>query len=151
MIITFCGNSNFHASVEAEQLLADIIMQYAAQNTVVYCYCGGYEDFDNFAANCVNKAKKHFNNIINYLVTAYMPTERHNLDYLKFRYNEIIYPPLENVPYRYAILRRNEWLADNADIIISHVIHTMGGAEKMLKYAERKNKKIIYLNKLINK
>ena len=97
-------------------------------------------------AHCVDNAKEKTGNIKNCLVVPYL-SKKFNREC----FDEIIYPPLENVPYRYAILRRNEWLANNADIIISHVIHTMGGAEKMLKYAERKNKKIIYLNKLINK
>lgn len=58
-------------------------------------------------------------------------------------YDETVYPPLENVPRRYAITRRNEYMADCADVIVAYVIHSFGGAYKTLCYAQRKKKRII--------
>jgi len=58
-------------------------------------------------------------------------------------YDESIYPPLESVPKRFAILRRNEWAIMESDIIVSYVIRSWGGAAKALEYAKRKGKRII--------
>ena len=57
-------------------------------------------------------------------------------------YDETVYPPLESVPRRYAVLRRNEWMVQRSDVIVAYVLHSWGGAAKTLDYA-RKKKKII--------
>lgn len=63
-----------------------------------------------------------------------MPTEE---------YDETVYPPLESVPKRFAISRRNEWMVQECDTIVAYVTHGWGGAAKTLEYARRKKKRII--------
>ena len=46
-----------------------------------------------------------------------------------------------------AISKRNEWMVDRADLIIAYIEHDYGGAYKTIRYAQRKNKSIIYLYK----
>ena len=60
-----------------------------------------------------------------------------------------IYPPIENVPPKFAILKRNEWMMANADLIITYVKHNYGGAYRSLQVAKRKRKKIININDLL--
>ena len=55
-------------------------------------------------------------------------------------YDATIYPPIENVLPMYAIIKRNEWMVERADLIIAYVKYTYGGAYKTLNYAERKKK-----------
>jgi uncharacterized phage-like protein YoqJ len=62
-------------------------------------------------------------------------------------YDTTCTPLLENVIPRFAISKRNEWMIDKADLIIAFVNHEYGGAQKTLKYAQRKKKRIIYLSK----
>lgn len=47
------------------------------------------------------------------------------------------------MPYRYAIVKRNKFLTDNAEIILAYVRNTYGNAFKMPAYVRRKNKRII--------
>ena len=54
-----------------------------------------------------------------------------------------IYPPIENVPPRFAISKRNEWMMTNADLVIAYVNHNYGGAYQSLQVAKRRKKKII--------
>ena len=61
-------------------------------------------------------------------------------------YDETVYPPLESVPKRYAISRRNEWMVRESDIVIAYVIRGFGGAAKTLEYAQRKKKRIVIFN-----
>ena len=60
-------------------------------------------------------------------------------------YDTVIYPPLETIPPRVAIVKRNEWMIQKADFIIAYVKHTYGGAYKALQYARKKKKSIINL------
>ena len=60
-------------------------------------------------------------------------------------YDEIAYPPLENIPPRLAIIKRNEWMIDKADIIIAYVEYSYGGAYKAFEYAGKKQKRIFNL------
>ena len=34
-------------------------------------------------------------------------------------YDSTLYPPLENVPYKFAISKRNEWMINESDLIIA--------------------------------
>ena len=58
-------------------------------------------------------------------------------------YDSSIYPPIEKVPPKFAISKRNEWMITNSDLIIAYVNHNYGGAYKTLEIAKRRKKKII--------
>ena len=58
-------------------------------------------------------------------------------------YDYTLFPPLESVPHRYAILKRNQWMVAQADVVIAYVTHSWGGAAKTLEYARTKRKKVI--------
>ena len=72
------------------------------------------------------------------LVLAYL-----NREIDASRYDSTTYPPLENVPPRYAIVKRNEWMVRESGVVISGVTHEWGGAAKTLDYARRKQKVIV--------
>ena len=58
-------------------------------------------------------------------------------------YDTSIYPSIENVPQKFAICKRNEWMILNSDLIITYAKHNYGGAHKTLQIAKRKKKKIV--------
>lgn len=41
-------------------------------------------------------------------------------------YDYLLYPSIENVPYRFAIAKRNEWMVEQADIIVSYTETQLG-------------------------
>ena len=53
--------------------------------------------------------------------------------------------PLETVPPKFAIVRRNAWMIDKSDLLIACVKYSWGGAAKTLEYAKRKRIKILYI------
>ena len=59
-------------------------------------------------------------------------------------FDEIIIPQI-NCPPKYAIIKRNKYLIDVADIVIAFVKYPWGGSYNTLEYAKKKNKKIINL------
>lgn len=86
--------------------------------------------------------KKKYPYIRVILVFAYLDKLFDDVDkkFNKQTYDEIIYPPLESVPKRYAIVARNKWMADRSDHIIFYVNCSFGGAVKKLEYAIIKGK-----------
>lgn len=65
----------------------------------------------------------------------------------KEMFDKIIYPEIENVPKRFAILKRNEYMVNESNFLIAYVRYP-GGALKILEYAEKRRKiKIINITK----
>ena len=113
-------------------------------------YCGGYGDFDRLSAEVCRSIKDSNPNCETVFITPYITEPQQ--EKIKFLidsglYDSAIYPPLENVPLKFAIVKRNEWIIDESDIIIAYVNHTHGGAYKALEYARRKKKFIVNLAK----
>lgn len=100
-------------------------------------YFGGYGSFDSAAAAVVWDLKRKYPDIKSVLVLAYL-NRKHETQ----NYDDTIYPPLENVPMRYAISARNEWIIRESDVVIAYVLHSWGGASKALEYAIRRDKQI---------
>ena len=46
---------------------------------------------------------------------------------------------------RFAISKRNEWMVNHSDMVITCIAHNFGGAAKYADYAKRKNKEVINL------
>ena len=99
---------------------------------------GGYGKFDLMAAAVLRRKKERYPHIQSLLVLAY-PNQRREC----IPCDEAVYPSLEHIPKRYAIIRRNQWMVDQADIVIAFIDHDWGGAAQTLTYAQRKKKEII--------
>ena len=148
MIITFCGHSSLYNYDDLFEKIEKIIIQNINQNDKTLFYCGGYGDFDNLCAKVCRRVKEKQENCEIIFITPYI-TESHQ-DKIRCLidsgiYDSTLYPSLENVPRRFAISKRNEWMINEADLIIAYVEHTFGGAYKTLEYARRKKKHIINL------
>ena len=138
MTVTFCGHSQVANSVTVAAALAKIIDDLIEEGADEFLL-GGYGEFDTMAAVAVRNAKKNHPSIRATLVIPYI-----DRDYDPALYDGSLYPPLETVPRRYAISKRNEWMVANSDVIIACIQHNWGGAATTLKYAEHKKKRIIY-------
>lgn len=147
MIITFCGHRDFQSNADMMQKLVLELLSRAEQTDALLCYSGGYGGFDRFAAYCVKQVQKEAANIRNCLVIPYLTVvlQKETKEYGNY-FDEVIYPPLENVPPRYAIIRRNEWMIDRADLLIAYVTHGWGGAAKTIRYAKRKGIEILNMS-----
>lgn len=134
MTVTFYGHSKIYQTGDFSKWL-DIILPSLIEGGATTFYLGGYGDFDSLAAAAVRRQKAVYPYITAILVLAYL-----NRDTDLSHYDDTTYPPLENVPPRYAIVRRNEWMVRESDVVISGVTHGWGGAAKTLDYARRKQK-----------
>ena len=146
MIITFVGHGTLNISTELSLKIKAAIKSSIRGKDKVTFYCGGYGDFDNHCACLCREIKKTNSNCEVVFVTPYLtPSQQDKMKYLLDAklYDTTVYPPLENVLPRFAISKRNEWMVEQADIIIAYVSHDYGGANKTLKYALKKKKRIL--------
>lgn len=142
-IVTFFGHANFQETAELYERLALLLRAY--DNTPVDFYLGGYGKFDSFAfRQCKAYQKKNPQARLIYVTPYLGKTLDSRRGYLEKNYNEILYPPIEHVPPKFAICKRNEWMIEQADIVIAYVDCHFGGAYKALLHAKRK--KVVYVN-----
>lgn len=137
MIITFCGHSNCLFSDEEKDELKQLLIKEIRKNPTCKFYLGGYGDFDSLCLRTLRELKIVFPNIELLFITPYLDSNYSKLEFAKYHYDNVIFPPLESVPRKFAILKRNEWMVDSADLVIAYVKYSWGGAAKTLKYAKR--------------
>jgi len=144
LIITFCGHSKLiEQNTICTHLTRELHILLDQGNHKFYL--GGYGDFDLLAAKVLHELKSEYPELESILILPYLdrPVDAS-------LYDSTIYPPLENVPKRYAISRRNKWMVEQADMVIACVDHDWGGASKTLEYAVKKGLRIINLGGLHN-
>ncbi len=137
MIVTFCGHGKITYTDETRTLLRDTIEKLISEGADEFLL-GGYGAFDVMAANAVKNLKEKYPYIKSVLVVPYI-----DRDFDKDLYDCSVYPPIERVPKRFAISKRNEWMVDRADVVVAYVDHDWGGAAKTLKYALKRKKHVV--------
>ena len=139
MIVAFCGHKDVYDSERVKEKLTQLVDRLIAEGANTF-YLGGYGSFDSLAAHVVKNLQQSYQSIKSVLILPYL-----DRSYDETLYDESTYPPLEDVPRRYAILRRNQWMVDQSDVLIAYVNHGWGGAAQTLEYAKKKKKRIINL------
>ena len=147
MVITFCGHSNCLFSDEEKEKLKLLLIKEIRKNPTCKFYLGGYGDFDSLCLRTLRELKKEFQDIELIFITPYLDKNYSKLELAKYYYDDVIFPPIESVPRKFAILKRNEWMVEQADLVIAYVMYSWGGAVKTLEYAKRKKKRIINIAK----
>ena len=152
MTITFAGHSFISSNNKVKEMVKEQIRNNIIDVKLVTCYLGGYGDFDEICARACRELKQEYYGIEAIYVTPYISlSEQEKIKEMQ-RWglcDASIYPPIEKVPLRFAISKRNEWMMTNADLIIAYVNHNYGGAYKSLQTAKRKKKKIINIYDLL--
>lgn len=137
MIVAFCGHSTIANKEEVNDWIYSVTEQLILSGETVF-YLGGYGDFDMAVKSVLNRHKKRYSYIEIVLILAYL---NRSIDESGYCYT--LYPPIETVPKRFAILKRNKWIVEQADIVVAYVTHGFGGAAKTLDFAQKKGKKIV--------
>ena len=101
-------------------------------------YVGNRGNFDRYATAAIKRLKGRYSDVSLILLLAYHPGERPVK--LTEEFDNSYYPPLENVPRQYAIVRANKYMIDTADSIICYVKH-FGNTRNLLEHAQRRQKK----------
>lgn len=152
MRISFAGHANISLSDRVKELVKDQIRSNVDSTEPIVCYIGGYGDFDRICACVCRELKKEYESIEVVYVTPYVDLSAQAK--IKEMHREglcdtSIYPPIENMPPRLAIIKRNEWMMTNTDLVIAYVERSYGGAYNSLRVAKRRKKKIINIYEFI--
>ena len=145
MIVTFFGHKDARLSGENKNKLTDVLRSVLLDVPNAVFYLGDYGNFDSCCNFALKELQKDFPLLRRVFVTPYLEPDRYRLKTAAARYDEVLYPFACRVPPRFAISRRNLWMADRADLIIACIDHDWGGAAKAVRYAVRKNKPCINL------
>lgn len=134
MIVTFCGHREINLKEDVRLWLYEKVEKLiqAGANTFAL---GGYGEYDQMAASVVWELKQKYPKIKSILV---LPYANKLID--TNLYDGTLYPDMTGVSKQYAIIYRNHWMVDWADVVVSYVEHEWGGAYKTLIYAKSKNK-----------
>ena len=135
--MTFCGHSEISQPDAVKRWLFDVARRLLAEGADTF-YFGGYGAFDRLAAAVMREAKAGRTEPEMVLILPYLNS---SMDVSGYDYT--LYPPLESIPPRYAIVKRNLWMVEQADVVVAYVLHEWGGAAKTLQYAKRKKKQIL--------
>jgi uncharacterized phage-like protein YoqJ len=140
MTCTFFGHRDCPSDVYGK--LYDTIV-YLIENQGVNTFLVGEEGgFDRMVQRVLLEIQGQYPNIACFAVKAYYnPQKTDERSLLKSIYPEC----LEAVPKRFAIDRRNRYMIDNSDFVVTYVTVSFGGAAKFADIASRKSKKVINL------
>ena len=126
------GHRNVPDTIQ-EQLIQTVERLYMEKGITIF-YVGGYGMFDSCAAAAVKAVRERFPEISLYRVTPYHLAVRPVM--LPEGYDGSFYPPLEDVPQRYAIVRANQYMVKTCEAVICYVKHC-GNSKALLELAIR--------------
>ena len=152
MTIAFAGHSVISSGKRIKETVKEQIRKNIAEAEFVTFYIGGYGEFDKICAYACRELKKERDGIEVVYVTPYISlSEQAKIKEMQHSglCDTSIYPPIENTPPKFAIIKRNEWMMTNADVVIAYVGREYGGAYRSLQIAKRKKKKIINICDII--
>mgnify|MGYP003316128498 CR=1 FL=1 len=125
--------------------LEELVRKVVAEGVSDF-WLGGYGAFDSCAAGVLKRLKKELPHIRIFLILAYLPEKK---DLLSAVYDGTIFPEgMEVGPRRFAITKRNIWIAKNCDILITYLDREYGGAYSAYKVARKQGKMIYNLGSL---
>lgn len=139
---TFFGHRDIPE--QTEPILRSALINLIENKNVNMFYVGNHGNFDYMVRKNLKLLKLDYPHINYAVVFAYMPCEKNEWDYKD--YSDTIYPDeLENTLPKYAITKRNRWMIDKSDYVVTYITHPWGGAAQFKELAEKKGKPIINL------
>ncbi len=139
MVCTFFGHKDTPKKIEPT--LRSTLIDLIENKNVTVFYVGNNGNFDTMVRRQLEDLSQTYPITYN-VVLAYLPTKKSEYD----DYTNTILPDgIETAPKRFAISWRNKWMIEQADIVVTYVTHSFGGAAQFKELAERQGKTVIEL------
>ena len=133
VIIAFCGHREVEDAAAVRTWLQDIFAALLKEGATE-CWTGGKGAFSSCAADVA----RQFPQLRSTLVKAYL-----SQDCDPKLYTDSLFPPLEDVPRRFAMHHRDRYMAQHADVLVMYVRHSFGNSMNLRDYALRQGKRVI--------
>lgn len=128
-VVAFAGHRDSWRCIGVKEKLLQTIEDLIQQGYTIF-YDGNKGAFDEKCFNAIVELKEKYPYKENFFLSKSV--------------DETIFPPIEQYYPKQRITKRNEWIVDNCDVLVCHIeMPYKSGAYKMVKYAQKKNKKII--------
>ena len=145
-ICTFFGHKNCPSNIAP--LLDEVITNLILTDAVTMFYVGNQGQFDSMVRNTLKRIALQHATVDYAVVLAYMPKEQQEAEYTD--YSDTMLPEgIETVPPRFAISWRNNWMLKQADIVVTYITHSWGGAAQFAELAKRQHKQVINIADMI--
>ena len=119
-----------------------VLIELIENKKVKRLYVGNNGAFDRMAIAKLESLKRKYLHIEYTIVLAYLPANANEQSGNIIA--DTIYPDgLELVPRRFAISKRNSWMIDQSEYVVTYVKNTTGCANKLKLMAIRKGKNVI--------
>jgi len=142
---TFFGHRD--AGNKIEPTLRSTLIDLIENKNADTFYVGNHGAFDRMVLKNLRLLKNDYPYINYFVVLAYYPKEQSAL--ISQDYSDTIYPDgLESVPPKYAVAKRNRWMVEQSDIVVTYVKYSGGGAAQFKELAEKKGKMVYNLAEL---
>lgn len=139
---TFIGHKD--TPQEIEPILKSTLTDLIENKNVTTFYLGNHGRFDSMVRRTLKSLKNHYSNIDYSVVLAYLPGKKDEYGFDDF--SDTIYPEgLELVPPKFAISKRNKWMIEQSDYVVTYVKHHYGNSAQFEEFAEKKGKVLIKL------
>lgn len=127
---------------EISEQLVSLIEELIVHHGVVEFWTGGMGEFDVAFSSAVRQLKQKYPHVKLLLIKPYFSAEINtNKTYYAQMYDEVIIPQaVANVHPKSAITKRNRWMVEESDFVITFVHRNFGGAHEAKKYAVKKQK-----------
>ena len=138
MVCVFFGHRDASATISS--VICRTIEMLIEQKGIDVFYVGHQGAFDRMVYRELCRTKKKYPHIDCVVILAYPPAQGEKWEL------ETLYPfGLERRPRAYAILSRNAWMVERADVVVSYVTREFGGAAQAVSLAKRKGCEIFSL------
>ena len=118
--------------------LAATLMQ---KDEAILFLVGNHGNFDRMALSILRKIKEGHPYIRYQIVLAYMPKACENEIE-----DTVLADGVENTLPRFAIEKRNQWMIEQSDVVVTYVTRSFGGAAKFKRMALAKGKRVIEIS-----
>lgn len=140
MTVTFFGHKD--TPKEIEPTLRSTLIDLIENKNVTVFYVGNNGNFDTMVLRQLENLSQTYPITYN-VVLAYLPTKKSEYDSFT---NTLLPEGIETIPKRFAISYRNKWMVGQADIVVTYVTHSFGGAAQFKEMAEKQGKIVIELS-----
>lgn len=140
--VALFGHRDFYAQRRLDDKLYPLLKELLRTKPFVEILIGRDGEFDRYAASVVKRVQDAMGKErceLN-LVLSYKKKDIEDFE----KYYDRVNIPISAHP-KLAITKRNEWMAEQADLILCYIERESGGAYQAVKYAKKLGKEVINL------
>ena len=147
-ICSFAGHSELYDTGEIYAHLLSVVEDLITTENISEFWVGNYGAFDKLSAKAVRELKIKYPDVQLNLVIPYLTTEINEYKELYYKdYDNILVADIpEKTPKKVQIIKGNQYMVKNSQVLVCYVEHSWGGAAKTHEFAQKqKNIRIINL------